>query len=110
MLISDGSSDVCSSDLSEEGWLKLSRNWGVFFMLLAVLNEVLRRYLGFEDWLWAKIWVFLPLSFLFTFSQIPMLMRPGHKVVVEPESPDSGRPWCRAGVGTAGGTTGVAQP
>ncbi|MBA4163919.1 MAG: intracellular septation protein A [Erythrobacter sp.] len=73
--------------LSEEGWLKLSRNWGVFFMLLAVLNEVLRRYLGFEDWLWAKIWVFLPLTFLFTFSQIPMLMRHGLKVEAEPESP-----------------------
>ena len=63
--------------LSDEGWLKLSRNWGVFFLGLAVLNEVLRAQLSFESWLWAKIWVFLPLTFLFTFSQIPMLLKHG---------------------------------
>jgi intracellular septation protein len=63
--------------LSDEGWLKLSRNWGVFFLCLAVLNEVLRAQLTFEGWLWAKFWVFLPLTFLFTFSQIPMLMKHG---------------------------------
>jgi len=63
--------------LSEEGWLKLSRNWGFFFLVLAALNETLRMYLSFGDWLAAKIWVFLPLSFLFTFSQLPMLLRHG---------------------------------
>lgn len=59
------------------GWLKLSRNWGLFFLALAGLNEALRMTLTFESWLWAKFWVFLPLSFLFTFTQIPMLLRHG---------------------------------
>ena len=63
--------------LSQEGWLKLSRNWGFFFLFLAVLNEVLRMNLSFEDWLWSKLWVFMGLSFAFTFSQIPMLLRNG---------------------------------
>ncbi|MDZ4273520.1 MAG: inner membrane-spanning protein YciB [Erythrobacter sp.] len=63
--------------LSDQGWLKLSRNWGVFFLALAVLNEVLRAQMDFEGWLWAKLWVFLPLTFLFTFSQIPMLLKNG---------------------------------
>lgn len=63
--------------LSDEGWRKLSRNWGVFFLFLALLNEVLRAQLDFEGWLWAKFWVFLPLTFLFTFSQIPMLLKHG---------------------------------
>lgn len=63
--------------LSEEGWLKLSLNWGVFFLLLAGLNEALRAYLDFEGWLWAKLWVFLPLTFLFTFTQLPMLLKHG---------------------------------
>ena len=63
--------------LSDEGWIKLSRNWGVFFLLLAVLNEVLRAQMDFEGWLWAKLWVFLPLTFLFTFSQIRMLLKHG---------------------------------
>ncbi|KWV92682.1 inner membrane-spanning protein YciB [Erythrobacter sp. YT30] len=63
--------------LTSAGWLKLSRNWGVFFLFLAGLNEVLRAYLTFESWLWAKLWVFLPLTFLFTFTQIPMLLKHG---------------------------------
>ena len=63
--------------LSDEGWLKLSRNWGVFFLALAALNETLRMTLSFGDWLAAKLWVFLPLSFLFTFTQLPMLLRHG---------------------------------
>ncbi|WP_324260553.1 inner membrane-spanning protein YciB [Altererythrobacter sp. H2] len=63
--------------LSREGWLKLSRNWAVFFFALAGLNEGLRATLTFESWLWAKFWVFMPLTFLFTFSQIPMLLKHG---------------------------------
>ncbi|MEX0341755.1 MAG: inner membrane-spanning protein YciB [Erythrobacter sp.] len=63
--------------LNREGWLKLSRNWGLFFVFRAGLNEVLRLQLSFESWLWAKFWVFMPLSFLFTFSQIPMLLKHG---------------------------------
>lgn len=66
--------------LSDTGWLKLSRNWGIFFLFLAALNEGLRWYLDFGDWLAAKLWVFLPLSFLFTFSQIPMLLKHGLSV------------------------------
>ena len=63
--------------LDREGWLKLSRNWGMFFLVLAALNEVLRAQLSFESWLWAKFWIFMPLSFLFTFTQIPMLLKHG---------------------------------
>lgn len=66
--------------LSDEGWLKLSRNWGIFFLFLAGLNEFLRWYLDFGEWLAAKLWVFLPVSFLFTFSQIPMLLKHGLSV------------------------------
>jgi intracellular septation protein len=63
--------------LSDEGWLKLSRNWGLFFLVLAALNEGLRHWLSFGDWIAAKLWVFLPATFLFTFAQIPMLLRYG---------------------------------
>ena len=63
--------------LSEEGWLKLSRNWAWFFLFLAVLNEVLRHTLSFDTWLLVKLWGVSALSFLFTFSQIPMLLRHG---------------------------------
>lgn len=63
--------------LSDKGWLVLSRNWGLFFLFLAALNESIVAFATFESWLWAKFWVFMPLTFLFTFSQIPMLMREG---------------------------------
>lgn len=63
--------------LTEQGWLLLSRNWGVFFLFLAVLNTVLIYTLSFESWLAAKLWLFMPLSFLFTFTQIPMLLKHG---------------------------------
>lgn len=63
--------------VDQQGWLKLSRNWGIFFLFLAGMNEVLRSQLSFESWLWAKFWVFLPLTFLFTFSQIPLLLKHG---------------------------------
>ncbi len=63
--------------LTHEGWLKLSRNWAFFFFFLAALNEVLRQFLSFDQWLAAKLWVFLPLTFLFTFAQLPMLLKHG---------------------------------
>ena len=75
--------DAAFEGVDEAGWLKLSRNWGVFFLFLAALNEVLRLSLPFGDWLAAKLWVFLPLTFLFTFTQIPMLLR--HGLAVEDE-------------------------
>lgn len=76
--------------LDEQGWLKLSRNWGIFFLFLAVLNQGLVHFLSFGDWLWAKLWVFMPLTFLFTFSQIPMLLKHGlgsEGVMEEEENP-----------------------
>ncbi|MEO5708162.1 MAG: inner membrane-spanning protein YciB [Alteraurantiacibacter sp.] len=63
--------------LTEQGWLLLSRNWGLFFLFLAVLNTALLYTLSFESWLAAKLWLFMPLSFLFTFTQIPMLLKHG---------------------------------
>lgn len=68
--------------LNEAGWMKLSRNWGWFFLFLAVLNEILRRIYNqpngnFGTWIGLKLWLFLPLTFLFTFVQLPMLMRHG---------------------------------
>jgi len=77
--------------LNHEGWLKLSRNWAWFFTFLAVFNEVLRHMYnkdngGFETWLTIKVWGVTALSFLFTFAQVPMLMRHGLGDVSEAET------------------------
>lgn len=69
--------------LDDRGWWLLSRNWAVFFVFLAVLNEALNLkhqgqfYVSMETWIAAKLWLFMPLSFLFTFLHLPMLMRHG---------------------------------
>lgn len=63
--------------LSDEGWMKLSRNWGLFFAFMALLNEGLRYNLDFETWLTVKVWGVTALSFIFAMTQIPMLMKHG---------------------------------
>ncbi|CDO37229.1 inner membrane-spanning protein YciB [Novosphingobium sp. KN65.2] len=68
--------------LDETGWMKLSRNWAWFFLFLAVLNTTLvyAKHIGiitFDTWLQAKLWGFTVISFLFTFSQLPMVLKHG---------------------------------
>jgi len=63
--------------LDDKGWMLLSRNWGWFFLALAALNEGFRYYLTFAGWLEAKLYVFLPASFIFTLAHMPMLLRHG---------------------------------
>jgi intracellular septation protein len=72
--------------LSDDGWRKLSRNWALWFLVLAVANEVLRRTLSFDGWLQAKLWGVSAASFLFTFAQVPMLLRHGLGDTDEPEA------------------------
>lgn len=63
--------------LTETGWLKLSLNWGLFFLSLAVANEIMRAMLSFDTWLTLKVWGVTVLTFLFAMANIPMLTRHG---------------------------------
>ena len=63
--------------LSEEGWLKLSRNWALFFVALAITNEVMRAVLSFDTWLTTKVWGVPIVSLLFAAANVPMLLRHG---------------------------------
>lgn len=63
--------------LSDEGWLKLSRNWAIFFVAMAVLNEAMRLFLTFDLWLTLKVWGITILSFVFALANVPLLMRHG---------------------------------
>ncbi len=63
--------------LTEEGWLKLSRNWALFFVAMAVANEVMRRSMSFDAWLAVKVWGVTIVSVVFAAANIPMLMRHG---------------------------------
>jgi intracellular septation protein len=68
--------------VNDAGWKNLSRNWALFFVLMAALNEVLRYYFAFDTWLAIKTWGVTILFFIFNMTQIPMLMRNGLKLDV----------------------------
>lgn len=63
--------------LNDRGWMVLSRNWGLFFVAMAVLNEVMVRYLSFDTWLSLKVWALVPLSMVFGMAHIPYMMKNG---------------------------------
>ncbi len=63
--------------LSDRGWMLQSRNWGLFFLAMAGLNEVLRATLTFDTWLTVKVWALPILSFVFAFANIPVMLKHG---------------------------------
>lgn len=67
--------------LSEAGWLKLSRNWGVFFAAMAIANEVMVALLTADQWLTVKVWGVTLVSMAFAAANVPMLLRHGLSVV-----------------------------
>ncbi len=67
-----------------EGWRKLTRNWALLFLGLAITNEVARRMLTTDQWVDFKVWGVTGLTFLFALSQAPILMRHAEDVPPKP--------------------------
>ncbi|HYI39784.1 MAG TPA: septation protein A [Allosphingosinicella sp.] len=63
--------------LSEEGWKLLTRNWAIFFIVMALVNEAVWRNSSTSFWIGFKLWGFLPATFLFAIANVPMLMKHG---------------------------------
>jgi len=61
--------------LDEEGWNKLTLRWGLFFIVLAVLNEAVWRNFSTDFWVAFKVWGTMPITILFTLSQMPLIMK-----------------------------------
>ncbi len=61
--------------LNAEGWRKLTLRWGIFFLFLAVLNEVVWRSFSTDFWVAFKVWGTMPITLLFTFAQMPLVMK-----------------------------------
>jgi intracellular septation protein len=61
--------------LDAEGWRKLTLRWGLFFLFLAVANEVVWRNFSTDTWVAFKVWGIMPITLIFTFSQMPLIMR-----------------------------------
>jgi len=78
--------------LKPEGWTILTWRWGLFFLFLAVLNEVVWRGAsaiiadpkGATDlWVAFKVWATTPITVIFTLFQMPLLS----KYAPDPEHP-----------------------
>ena len=55
--------------LDAEGWSKLTLRWGLFFLFLAVVNEVVWRSFPDGHWVAFKVWGIMPITLSFTFSR-----------------------------------------
>ena len=63
--------------LDATGWRKLTRNWAIFFVFMAALNEAVWRSTTTDFWVGFKLWGAIPLTLLFAFANVPMLLRHG---------------------------------
>ncbi|MFA5957409.1 septation protein A [Hyphomicrobium sp.] len=61
--------------LTREGWRILTVRWAVFFIVLAVLNEVMWRLFTTDTWVTFKVFGIMPLTFVFAMAQIGVLKK-----------------------------------
>lgn len=63
--------------LPEKAWNNLAVRWGLYFFACAALNEFIWRTQSEEFWVNFKIFGFMPLTLIFTLTQIPYIMKHG---------------------------------
>ena len=61
--------------LTDEGWRKLTLRWGLFFFVLAALNEIVWRTQTSDFWVSFKAFGIMPLTMVFALSQVPLIMK-----------------------------------
>lgn len=70
--------------LDAEGWRKLTLRWGLFFFVLAALNEIVWRTQSTDFWVAFKVWGIMPITMIFAMAQLPLMQR--H--MIEPDGND----------------------
>ena len=61
--------------LQDAGWSILTTRWISFFIVLAILNEIIWRTQSTDIWVNFKVFGILPLTFIFTLVQIPVIKK-----------------------------------
>jgi intracellular septation protein len=61
--------------LTEDGWRVLTIRWGLFFVFLALLNEVVWRNFSTDFWVSFKLFGIMPLTLVFAAAQISVFRR-----------------------------------
>ncbi|MEP2828357.1 septation protein A [Parvibaculum sp.] len=62
-------------NLTDKGWMVLTVRWGLFFVLLGVINEVVWRNFSTDFWVSFKLFGIMPLTMVFGIAQIPVLTK-----------------------------------
>ena len=65
--------------MSVRGWQVLTYRWAIFFIVLAVLNEIVWRNTSTDTWVSFKVFGIMPLTLLFSILQLPTMNR--HKLI-----------------------------
>ncbi|MSO66235.1 MAG: septation protein A [Pseudolabrys sp.] len=61
--------------LTAEGWRKLTWRWALFFLFLAVINEIVWRTQTTDFWVSFKLFGVVPLTLVFGALQYPLLVK-----------------------------------
>ena len=61
--------------LEEAGWKILTQRWIGFFIALAILNEIVWRTQSTDVWVNFKVFGILPITFIFTMTQFPLIKK-----------------------------------
>lgn len=64
-----------SFQLTPIGWYKLTFRWGMFFLFLAILNEIIWRCFSTDFWTNFKVFIVSPITLIFFTMQIPLILR-----------------------------------
>jgi intracellular septation protein len=62
-------------NLDDKAWLTLSKRFGAFFMILAILNEIVWRNFSEEFWVNFKTFGVLGVTFIFILTQVSFLAK-----------------------------------
>ncbi|WP_422041205.1 septation protein A [Roseibium sp.] len=61
--------------LTDEGWRKLTFRWGIFFFVLAAINEIVWRSFSTDFWVSFKVFGIMPITLVFTLTQLPLIQK-----------------------------------
>ncbi|HYK78937.1 MAG TPA: septation protein A [Micropepsaceae bacterium] len=67
--------------LSDPAWRTLTWRWSLFFIALAIANEIVWRHVSTNTWVAFKVWGVFPLTVIFAMAQTPFIAR--HQIEAE---------------------------
>ena len=73
--LSVGPTQTLDINLTDEGWRKLTLRWALFFLALAVLNEIVWRTQSTDFWVAFKVFGVVPITFVFAALQVPLMTK-----------------------------------